>query len=60
MLYTMGRIPSGEQSFGYSKSFKSTNNTYSAKPISTYTMIRLKPVSQAKNCTVCYGPKVQK
>lgn len=60
MLFTMGRIPTGEQTYGYSKAFVSSNNTYSAKPIAIPTVIRLRPVSNAKNTVACYGPKNQR
>lgn len=56
----MGRIPTGEQTYGYSKAFQSSNNTYSAKPIAIPTMILMKPMSSARNKVACYGPRNQR
>ena len=60
MLFTMGRVPTGEQSYGYSKSFVSNNNTYSAKPLPVAHVVKMKPVNTSRNTVACYGPRNQR
>ena len=62
MLYTNGRVPAGEQTFGYSNAFVSGDSVRASfsKPIAIPTMIRLKPVSNKKSTVTPYGPKNQR
>ena len=59
MVNIIGRVPTGEQTFGYSKTFISTNNTYSAKPMTVQQAIKRTPPA-TRNPYVVYGPKNQR
>ena len=50
-MYILGRIPDGEQTFGYSKTYdaRSAIDPQFSVPIDTQTMIRARPVSQKRN-----------
>ena len=61
MVKIIGRVPTGEQTFGYSKTFISTDNTYSAKPMTIQTAIRrTAPDYIKRNAYLPYGAKNQR
>lgn len=62
MVYVLGRIPDGEQTERYSKTFrpKSSVGAQFRKPIPTVVMIRAQPVSQKKNDHLPYMAPLQR
>ncbi len=61
-MYILGRIPDGEQTFGYSKTYdaRSALDPQFSRPIPTLVMIRAKPVSQKRNDHTPFTPKNQR
>jgi len=61
-MYILGRIPDGEQTFGYSKTFdaRSAIDPQFSVPIATLTMIRANPVSMKRNDHTPFSPPTQR
>lgn len=62
MVYILGKVPDGEQTERYSKTFdaRSAINAQHTKPINTLVMVRANPPSRKKNDHTPYMQNLQK
>lgn len=62
MVYIVGRVPDGEQTERYSKTFdaRSAINSQQSNPIPVINMVQARPPSQKRNDHTPYMQKIQR